>query len=102
MISFKNKKRETRLASSPFEQSLLPFTVPREGLSGSLRDFNRYYTLVIQDADESGPEIIGEFRFRPIDHFPTQPDKATSASSTQSEFTLIGQGLEFVVTLNWL
>jgi PKD repeat protein len=85
-----------------FDQKLLPLIVPREGLSGSLRQFDRVYTLVVQDADENGPEIIGSFRFRPIDYFPAQPDKATSASTSISEFILKSDyGLEVKVTLFW-
>ena len=85
-----------------FDQRLLPFTVPREGLSGSLRQFSQYYTLIVQDADQSGEDILGSFRFRPIDYFPAQPDNASVPSNFQREFTLkTPEGLEIIVTLTW-
>lgn len=85
-----------------FDSKLLPFTVPREALSGSLRQFGQNYTIVIQDADEDGPEIIGTFKFRPIDYFPNQSDKANMAPSLLTEFTLkSSNGLEIVVSLAW-
>ncbi len=85
-----------------FDQKLLPISVPREGLSGSLRQFNQPYTLIVQDADEDGSDIIGAFKFRPIDHFPPQPDNATAPSNFQTEFTFNSpEGLVIIVTLNW-
>jgi PKD repeat protein len=86
-----------------FDQKLLPFTVPREGLSGSLRVFNQLYTLVVQDADENGPEIIGSFKFRPLDHFPAQIDKATAPSALQTKHTFKSADglLELQVTFTW-
>ena len=85
-----------------FDPKLLPFTVPREGLSGSLRQFGQYYTIIIQDADVDGPELMAAFRFRPIDHYPTQPDKAITPSIFQTEFTLkSSDGLEILVSLGW-
>lgn len=85
-----------------FDPKLLPFTVPREGLSGSLRQFGQLYTLIIQDADVDGPEIMGAFQFRPIDYFPKQPDNATSASAFLTQFTLkSSDGFEVLVNLKW-
>jgi PKD repeat protein len=86
-----------------FDQKLLPFTVPREGLSGAMRQFGQIYTLVVQDADESGPEIIGSFKFRPLDHFPPQTDKATAPSASQTQHTFKSDDglLELRVTFTW-
>lgn len=84
-----------------FDQKLLPFTVPREGLSGSLRQFNQFYALIIQDADQDGTDTIGVFKFRPIEHFPVQPEKATTPTNFQSEFRLMRDGLEIIVVMNW-
>jgi PKD repeat protein len=85
-----------------FDSKLLPFTVPREGLSGSLRQFGQYYTIIVQDADVDGFELIGSFKFRPIDYFPAQPNNPTSPTNPVTEFTLKSpNGLEIVVTLGW-
>ncbi len=85
-----------------FDSKLLPFTVPRESLTGSLRRFEQVYTIVVQDVDEDGPEIIGSFKFRPIDYFPKQPDNATAPSNLLTEFTLkSSDGLEILVSLGW-
>lgn len=84
-----------------FDQKLLPFTVPREGLTGSLRQFNQIYTIVVQDADENGPEIIGTFKFRPLDHFPAQADHATAPSLSQTQHLFSSDGLEILVTFTW-
>ena len=86
-----------------FDSKLLPFTVPREGLSGSLRQFGQYYTIIIQDADVDGPEIMSTFKFRPIDYYPIQPDNATVPTNLLSEFTLKSADgrLEILVSLGW-
>lgn len=86
-----------------FDQKLLPFPVPREGLTGSLRQFGQLYTLVVQDADENGPEIIGYFKFRPIDHFPPQTDKATAPSAIQTQHVFKSDDglLEIQATFTW-
>lgn len=84
-----------------FQQSLLPFIVPRAG-GGSVRQFTSTYKLIIQDADENGEDIIGYFTFRPIDYFPVQPENAISATNLTSEFKLTTkEGLEILVNLTW-